>query len=59
MTDPNSVLETGVSDPIQRREDVVRYYSEASQDYGAWSRNFHMHFGYFRFGYYLITARKI
>ena len=28
----------------------MRYYSEAGQDYGAWSRNFHMHFGYFRFG---------
>ena len=30
--------------------DVVRYYTEAGQDYGAWSRNFNMHFGYFRRG---------
>jgi ubiquinone/menaquinone biosynthesis C-methylase UbiE len=32
------------------REDIVRYYSEAGQDYGSWSRNFHMHFGYYRAG---------
>ncbi len=31
-------------------EDVVRYYTEAGQDYEAWSREFHMHFGYFRRG---------
>lgn len=29
---------------------LIRYYSEASQDYQAWSDNFHMHFGYFREG---------
>lgn len=30
--------------------DVVRYYTEAGQDYRAWSRDFNMHFGYFRRG---------
>lgn len=30
--------------------DVVRYYSDTSQDYEAWSRKFNMHFGYFRLG---------
>lgn len=30
--------------------DVVRYYTEAGQDYRAWSRDFNMHFGYFRSG---------
>jgi MPBQ/MSBQ methyltransferase len=30
--------------------DVVRYYTEAGQDYEAWSRDFNMHFGYFRRG---------
>jgi len=30
--------------------DVVRYYTEAGADYGAWSRDFNMHFGYFRRG---------
>ena len=30
--------------------DVVEYYRETSQDYEAWSRKFHMHFGYFRRG---------
>ena len=32
------------------RDAVVRYYSEASQDYEAWSRSFNMHFGYWRRG---------
>ena len=30
--------------------DIVRYYTEAGQDYRAWSRDFNMHFGYFRRG---------
>ena len=30
--------------------DVVRYYREATADYAAWSRAFHMHFGYYRRG---------
>ncbi len=34
----------------QIRDAVVRYYSEASQDYEAWSRSFNMHFGYWRAG---------
>ena len=33
-----------------RSLDVVRYYTEAGQDYRAWSRDFNMHFGYFRRG---------
>lgn len=32
------------------RRQVVRYYTEAGQDYEAWSRSFNMHFGYFRRG---------
>ena len=32
------------------RDAIVRYYSEASQDYEAWSRSFNMHFGYWRAG---------
>lgn len=32
----------------QRR--VVRYYTEASQDYESWSPGFNMHFGYWRSG---------
>ena len=30
--------------------DVVRYYEEAGPDYESWSRQFHMHFGYYRRG---------
>ena len=29
---------------------IVDYYRETGQDYGAWSPSFHMHFGYFRHG---------
>ena len=32
------------------RAQIVRYYEEAGQDYGAWSPDFNMHFGYFRWG---------
>lgn len=32
------------------RADVVRYYTEATADYRAWSRELHMHFGYYRGG---------
>jgi MPBQ/MSBQ methyltransferase len=30
--------------------DFQRYYEEAGPDYAAWSPNFNMHFGYFRWG---------
>lgn len=35
---------------IHHKVELLRYYSEAGQDYEAWSRNFHMHFGYYRWG---------
>ena len=28
--------------------DLVTYYTEAGMDYRAWSRNFNMHFGFYR-----------
>lgn len=31
-------------------ERIIRYYQEAGMDYEHWSRNFNMHFGYFRWG---------
>ena len=30
------------------QSDIVEYYSEAGQDYSAWSPAFNMHFGYYR-----------
>jgi len=36
--------------PARAAPDIVSYYSETGQDYEAWSRNFNMHFGYFRRG---------
>lgn len=32
------------------RERIVRYYAAAGPDYGAWSPDFNMHFGFFRRG---------
>lgn len=32
------------------REQVLAYYEAATADYGAWSRDFNMHFGYWRRG---------
>ena len=29
---------------------IIQYYSEAGMDYEPWSRQFNMHFGYYRFG---------
>src|SRR5579863_1386327 len=33
-----------------RQISLEQYYSEAGPDYGAWSRGFNMHFGYYRAG---------
>ena len=37
---------------IQRQghQKIIEYYEEAGMDYQAWSRNFNMHFGYFKWG---------
>ena len=40
------VLASAVAPPIG----LEQYYSEAGPDYGAWSREFNMHFGYYRAG---------
>lgn len=31
------------------KEEVISYYEDTGLDYGEWSRNFNMHFGYYRF----------
>jgi len=35
---------------IEIRQRVLAYYNAATTDYRAWSREFNMHFGYWRFG---------
>jgi len=40
-------VDVAVDAPLQR---VVDYYEVASLDYGAWSPEFNMHFGYYRWG---------
>ena len=32
------------------KEKIINYYEKAGLDYGAWSKSFNMHFGYFKFG---------
>ena len=52
MTEPPSAAAASVvgKTPAREARQIVRYYSEAGQDYEAWSRDFNMHFGYFRRG---------
>jgi MPBQ/MSBQ methyltransferase len=35
---------------VQQKISLEQYYSEAGPDYAAWSREFNMHFGYYRAG---------
>lgn len=43
---PDTERRTRANDPAS----IVRYYSESGHDYGAWSRSYNMHFGYWRLG---------
>jgi cyclopropane fatty-acyl-phospholipid synthase-like methyltransferase len=50
-----NVIEGAVAQPIAseqgpRRIGLEQYYREAGPDYAAWSREFNMHFGYYRAG---------
>lgn len=54
MTD-HAAIETGAVSQTQSRRapqhiGLEQYYSEAGPDYAAWSAEFNMHFGYFRWG---------
>ena len=47
--------EESTAEPVSAAQVVPRigleqYYSEAGPDYAAWSREFNMHFGYYRAG---------
>lgn len=53
MTHILAGLEQNTAQPTQPADfadHLIRYYSEAGPDYGAWSADFNMHFGYYRFG---------
>ena len=43
-----SASKQGAAAPVP--VDLVTYYTEAGMDYRAWSRNFNMHFGFYRWG---------
>jgi SAM-dependent methyltransferase len=45
-----SVAKPVPASPVVRRIGLEQYYSEAGPDYAAWSREFNMHFGYYRAG---------
>lgn len=49
-TAPESLERPLVAAPANSPAHLLAYYSEAGQDYEAWSRGFNMHFGYFRPG---------
>ena len=49
------VIEEAVPQPVANAQvaphiGLEQYYSEAGPDYAAWSREFNMHFGYYRAG---------
>jgi len=49
----NRSASAATAGPTVRANDpasIVRYYSESGPDYGAWSRRYNMHFGYWRRG---------
>ncbi|PTU75792.1 methyltransferase type 11 [Pseudomonas mangrovi] len=48
----SSEMETGMQHPSQAqiREQVLQYYTAATEDYRTWSRGMNMHFGYWRWG---------
>jgi MPBQ/MSBQ methyltransferase len=43
-------VESALASSRDERERVRAYYEASSLDYRYWSRNFHMHFGFFRWG---------
>src|SRR5580692_5005128 len=40
----------GFAQPVEPTIGLEQYYSEAGPDYAAWSREFNMHFGFYRIG---------
>lgn len=34
----------------QHKQEVVTYYEDTGLDYGEWSKEFNMHFGYYKWG---------
>ncbi|MFL6426842.1 MAG: SAM-dependent methyltransferase [Acidobacteriaceae bacterium] len=45
-----AVLESSIGSAKREKVGLEEYYSEAGPDYAAWSRDFNMHFGYYRWG---------
>ena len=41
---------TATKQDRQPQLDIINYYAQAGMDYEPWSRNYNMHFGYYRFG---------
>lgn len=39
-----------MDEPKENLKDVIRYYLDTGLDYGEWSHEYNMHFGYYRFG---------
>src|ERR1700676_5440918 len=55
IASPSNLTEASVAKPVSAAHVIPRigleqYYSEAGPDYAAWSREFNMHFGYYRGG---------
>ncbi len=53
ITTEVNVIEEAAGQPVASAQGapqigLEQYYSEAGPDYAAWSREFNMHFGYYR-----------
>lgn len=48
MNPPTLPLRENVATSSLRLQQIADYYAAASRDYGAWSSDYHMHFGYWR-----------
>ena len=46
----DAITPAGIATEVAPPISLEQYYSEAGPDYAAWSREFNMHFGYFRSG---------
>jgi MPBQ/MSBQ methyltransferase len=50
LTEESAVVKPASPAPVVPQIGLEQYYSEAGPDYAAWSREFNMHFGYYRAG---------
>lgn len=51
VNQPQKISTKAAEENLSLNEQIIRFYEEAGIDYGHWSRNFNMHFGYYHWGF--------